>query len=540
MVDLAKTQTEWNDFFKILGAEFQVLDAIESFWARMQKIRGQALIEFDENSIYSAVDLASETNIGVNTDSSGFLHITFTGGTSPSTQVYKDSGKAAAQLVASAATVSGVSTVLNEQNSSGYANLTVTIQNDPADNLATDSDIRWQITQDFPRHIETVYANDLTESEDIAEGLSKTKLRSRIANSLQNLYTNRRTDFRNDVLLTFMADFLAAPQSDRTSGSGFLYNYDTTTVNGQVLISGRRGIFPVMRQAMLDQSAPAGAQNVGQHTYTIGNLVPDVGNQGSLLGENLIASSATAITLVLSQHFIPGTMHLKTESDVIGRTVFSLENVVTDKLIVAAAVGSQSVTTITADNDARVSFRHQDGPVGTDFTLNYIAPIESGDDGNILSGVTITSPNATDTDIGKVFVRVETTAAIASGSSADEFTLTLFGNSGRSVAVGSSVIAGFSGVTSAVVITTSRSMVFTFTFNNVNGNTKLPNLNDRDDDIEFNLDPPRTGDKWTIAVSGTPTGFNSVLGPNWSGSLPDNSSPTISATTVKFFPTLDP
>jgi len=540
MVDLEKTQAEWNGLHGILGSEFRIQNTIESWHDRAAKLRSKVLQEFDENGVYTDIDLAGEAVIDQNTDSKGFLHVTFTGGASPSTQVYKDSAKGGGDLVASGATASATTTTLDEKNSSGFADLSVTLGSSGGA-FAADADIRWQVTQDFKRDLEDVYLNVLDVDQDRSETKSKDDVEVTIAAPLRTMFARRRTTLLENTLQGHVSTFVKATEADRRRNAGFIYEYDTATVIGQVLITGRLGIYPEVRQSMLDQSAPAGVQTVQQGNPTSGNLKALAGNTGKLRGEGLPAASGTVATLVLDQHLQSGTLRLRCTQQVVGLTRFTVENVLAQKLLQIPDGGRQrSRASILANNAAFVEFRYLDGPIGVDFTLRYEDPVETGDDGDIFSGTTITGANDGETDLGNVFMSVQKTSAIASGDTSDIFTVRAFSEESRITQVGVTTVDTFSGVTSGVSITTGELMVIMFNFKNDNADTKLPLKASIENDVKFDLQVPRIGDQFEIPLTEDfQSEHNKYLARNHVGSFPASASPTISDDLAKFFPTLE-
>lgn len=531
MTDLLKTQTQWNEFFKIMGGEIQVLDVLKSYFQRAERLRSSSVIQQDQQTIYTSIDLAGEAVIGTNTDANGFLYGKFIAA-GPTTELYKDSARTL--LVASATTPASATTTLTEQNSSGFKNVRVIR---PAGAPADDSDWKIEISQDLKHIINDIYSNILDVEQDKAETSSKAKLQSNTIAALQSAYRQRRTDFGSDIITSFIADFLKVPPTERIVGPGFKTIYDTTSVSGQRLIKERQGIFAELRQSMLDQSAPAGAQSVTAGTPTAGNLTALTGNVGKLKNEGVAA--ATAITLVMAQHIQQGTVHVKCTSDTVGSARFSIENVLDAKLA-AAPVPQSRLDSILAEGSAtaQITKQYQDQHLGVDFTLSMVDPVESGDDGTIFSATSITNPNGTDTDFGKVYAKMKRTKKNPPDAT-DEFTFTLFSNSSRTTQIGSAVVATIVG-SETVSITTSRGMVLTTTINKANANTKLPALNDEDVDLQWDLQPPRLGDEWTVAITHTfGSRFNKFLAENYLGSIPTSGAPTIADGFAKFFPTLE-
>ncbi len=540
MTDVMKTQAEWNDIMRILGAEYQILNGVRSLWKRSTALRSSALVEFDENGALRQVDLAGEANIGVNTNEDGFLFVRFTAGANPAVEVFSEDTVSAGVLVASGPVVSGVLTTLFEQNTSGFDALKVEV----ASGVATDNDIRIQVTQDFKRLINDVYDNISDPEEDDAETGSKSRLTVSVVRRLERIFRDRRADVLSEVLNTHFNSFLSVPASERNQGAGFEYGYARD--DGQITITSRRGIIPELRQSMLDQSAPAGAQSVVVGAPSSDTFEANAGNVGSLKGEGILAASATGISLVLFEHALSGILHFRCSADVVGRTEFTLENALTDKLILAPSPSRQSSRdTIFGNNRARAEKSFQDGHLAiASLTVSYTDPVEGGTDpSDVFSGTTITNHKGGDMDNGKIFARVQKTSAIASGDATDTLTWSLFRNSGRTQQVGVVTSLGFSGVATGISITTTRGMVVVTNLVGANADGALP-LKASTYNVDFDIQAPRVGDRWTVALTEdfADSPFNEETAKSYLGSLPTApvATATIDESFAKFFPTLAP
>jgi len=542
MADLQKTQAQWDEMYKVLGAEVQVLDAIEAAWRRCKDVRSVADAQLDEQGIYASIDLGGDAEIGVNADDDGFIYVSYASAAGGSTQLYSDSARTA--LVASGATVSGTTSTLNEKNSSGFDAVQVTLNSGPGGGFVDDSDIRFEVSQDFDKLLKDVYAGNNDDAKDASKTKSKERLSARITSTLSSLHSRRWDDFvsyvlaGSDAFTAYIADFLELSSEDVAEGAGVEYGYDTTTIPGQVLISDRFGAFASMRLSMQEESV-AGAQSVAQATKTIGNLVAVSSNQGHIWGEGLPAASASVLTLALDEHAFSGTLKLRCTQDTPGSTLLSVQNVLAEEFV-QPMEGQSSAKQIEADNDATVSKRFQDGPTAVDFTANYGAsgvniPALSGDDGTILSGLTLTGINATDTDIGKIYVTIERTKTTAIDGS-DEFTMSVYSNSGRTLLRGSDTFTAIVG-TDTFSITLTGGAIFAGNFEQANADTKLPNKGDTDNDIECDLRIPRVGDKWEVALIVTHASrLNRKIGQRTGGSLPATGSPTFTAGFAAYHP----
>lgn len=533
MTDLMKTQAEWTDFMEVVGAEVKILNALESFWARGEKLRSGVFIEFDQQGIYTSIDLAGQAVLDLNTDAAGFLYVRYTAA-GTLTEIFKDSALGAPDLVATGSVAPGSSGTLAEANASGFTAVVVDL---PAGAPADDADMRIIVVQDFKRLIEDEYTVTLDVERDKAKTASKSTLQTRVADSLAGIFVNRRTDLLNNLLLTFAATFLQASQTDRSARAGFSYIY--VTASGQVTLSDRQGIWAALRQAWVDDTV-ATPQSVIQSTPTAGNLIAQGGNVGRLRGEGTAA--ATAIALVMAQNVLNGSLEMRCTNETVGQTRIRLDNTITKPLIVAPNLqGNTSKTVITGRNEVTVDKQYSDGATALTMLARYLLPIESGDTANLFDAApapTITSPNGAETDFGQWFMGVERTKEVGVDGS-DEFTITFYSNSARTIAVGTVITTAVVGTTD-LIITTLRNMVFGFRFNNANADTGMPNKGDTNLVVDFDIDPPKIGDKWNVALTHVfLSAFNEFLARNYLGAVPASGAPTITENPFKFVPNLE-
>jgi hypothetical protein len=540
MADLQKTQAQWNNFFQVMGAEVQILDAIEALWRRCKDVRSLVTVQFDEQGVFASVDLAGQAVIGGNTDDDGYIYVSYASGSGGSTQLYSDSGRT--QLVASGATASGTASMLNEKNSSGFDAVTVTLGTGPGAGFVDDTDIRFEVSQDFEKLLNDVYqtTGDAAQSQSKAD--SKERLEARVVSALSTAHSRRVSDFEDKVMGNFGEDFLDVEDDDANEGLGI--DYDYTITNGEVLIANRTGMVAAARLSMQEESV-AGAQSVAQATQSIGTLNAVSTNQGHIAGEGNPAASGSVLSMLLDQHAFDGKIKLRCTQETPGATILSVENVLT-KEFPQAMNGQNSAKRVAANNDARVSRRFQDGPASLDFTANYAGngvtanvPIESGDGDDLLSSVTLTGINASDTDAGKVYCTVERTL-ISGVDGSSEFTLSVFANSGRTNLRGSETFTLISGAT-AFSITLNSNAIFAGNFHNGNAHLALVAKGDEDNDIEYDLTIPKVGDRWEIQLTIVHNSrLNRKLGQLTGGSVPATGAPTYTEGYVAYHPTLEP
>lgn len=272
------------------------------------------------------------------------------------------------------------------------------------------------------------------------------------------------------------ADLSASDEKD--AGGAIDYKYED--LDGAITIIARNGIWGALRREML-----ADGYYVTANTITVGSLTAKGGNRGLLTKTSMTAES----------HCLTGTLVITVEDENVTSPKLKLVNV----LPLPLASGE---TEIEADNQLTPEKSLEDGPTGITCVLTRTGlstPTESGDAGNIFSGTTIATPAEGDMNGGVLQVRVLRQAG------SNPWLVEFYSTSSRDKRVGSTAFAGTTG-TVALDVTLKNGTRFQTTFHKANANTLLPNTNDEDDDITFDIETPRKGDRWTIALSSNDAG----------------------------------
>lgn len=343
----------------------------------------------------------------------------------------------------------------------------------------------------------TAEFNTSLTDEEVSVTKSKAFLEDSVRVTLQGLFTSQRSNFETSFF-PVLDDELDTSQSDKAAGA-IRYRYDTFNGSGQIAISKREGRLGRLRQQMIDDS-----ETIQENTVSVGTLTAQGSNKGVL----------SATTKTGSDHSLPGTVIAEVSSDTVGSPKLRVELDFTTRL-------ADGVESVLANNLLTVGQSWEDGPTGLTLKLDLGSVVEAGDDGNMISGITITTPNETDTDKGIVYVRVtrQATAPIWLIEVSD-------GQSFETIR-GSATADGTTG-TASISITTANGMVVAFTFHKANANTKLPSSGNTDSDITLDIKTPRIGDRWTLAVTNNKGGnFATKIAESYRASLNSDGSPTI-------------
>ncbi len=298
--------------------------------------------------------------------------------------------------------------------------------------------------------------------------------------------------------LDMIADDLGASQEDRAAGA-IRYLYDV--VDGVVSINERRGKLGALYRDMLDQS-----ESVKANVVTFGSLTAGPDNRGLLT-----ATSESALS-----HCPTGTLVLEVVSDNVDNPTLRASVELTNPL-------PDGTARIVGDNLVTCERSWEDGPTGITMVLTRTglgSPTESGDNGSLFSGTTIATPAESDSDKGIFHITVTRQAT------SPIWLIEVFNDSARENKVGSTTADTTSG-TVALTITCRGGSVISTTFNRANAHTHLPSAGNTDEDISFDIETPRLGDRWTRSLSNDEAGnFSTKLMKLWRISLPTDASPT--------------
>jgi hypothetical protein len=291
------------------------------------------------------------------------------------------------------------------------------------------------------------------------------------------------------------ADLSASDEKD----AGGAIDYDYEDIDGAIAIIARNGIWGALRREML-----ADSYYVTPNVIGVGSLTAKSGNRGTLTKTSMAGVS----------HTLAGTLII-TVAD---------EDVTAPKLKLAIELPlplPDGTLIVEADNYLTCEKSHEDGPTGLTTVLTrsgLAAPTESGDGGAIFSSTSFSTPKTGDMNGGVIYVRVVRQAS-------NVWLIEWYNNSDRTTKVGSdSTISGTSG-TSAIDKTLKNGTRFQSTFDIAAAHAALPNVNDEDNDITFDIKTPRLGDRWTVALTNDGAGkFATKLSHMRRVSLPESGS----------------
>lgn len=289
-----------------------------------------------------------------------------------------------------------------------------------------------------------------------------------------------------------LADDLAASSNDRARGA-IRYAYDN--VAGAISIVERQGILGSLYRDMI-----AGDQRVTANGVTFGSFTAGSANRGLL----------TVTSMTGLSHMLSGTLVFEVVSESVDNPTLSVQLDLTNPL-------PDGTTIVRADNLLTAEESFEDGPTGLTCVLTrsgLATPTENGDNGNIFSATSFATPSASDASGGVYQVRVTRQAV------APIWLVEVFQDTDRNVKVGSTTTDGTVG-TVALTITCRGGSVMSTTFSKANANTLLVAAGNTDDDITFDIETPRIGDRWTRSVTNDEVGnFSTKIAKLWRITLP--------------------
>ena len=313
--------------------------------------------------------------------------------------------------------------------------------------------------------------------------------------SLRGLWTGYRALFESGEDYGGLLRKAIGMSAEEIAGGAIAYDYDTTTVLGQVSIIGRRGLWGALYRAFDEDDYKVTANVISFGTFTAGAQ-----NRGALL-------TVTAMTGL--SHALPGTLRLICTDESVTSPKFSLVNVL-DPVI------PDGTPQVEADNEITCEKTYQDGPTGITATLTrpgLAAPVESGDGGNLFATTTIATPKTADMEGGVMYIRVVR-------QTDPDWLIEFYSSSARTRKVGSVTVDGLTG-TVAIDYTLQNGTRFQTTFSKANAATLLTAVGDEDADITFDIQTPRLGDTFFRTVSNDFAGnFSTMLALLRRASLP--------------------
>lgn len=342
--------------------------------------------------------------------------------------------------------------------------------------------------------------------EDEVETLSKASLKGNILNGVAALHEQRKRDFE-EYWLPYLGKILELDET-RVSEGMITYEYDDDLISetGQVTIIRYGGVFGALQRQMVGD-----AQTIRTNIVTIGALTARATNQGQLSEVSVGGSLYSALPA--------GQLVIRCTDETVGRTQLTIEHRLTEPMIDGTDV-------ILCDNPATPEASFADGPTSFLWTPLYVALLEAGDGGNIVSAPTWTNPAEIDSEHGKLYIRITRQNLLASANP-PSFLVEWFKSNELTTenlvaSRGVEIIAG-----SVVVNLSGAESTLSFTFNATNAAAALPAVGNADSDITLDLRVPRLNDEWTKAVTNDEAGlFASKLMRTWRVGLPIATNPS--------------
>jgi hypothetical protein len=371
----------------------------------------------------------------------------------------------------------------------------------------------------FKDKLNTVYANTV-QAEDDTELASKMSLQDTspgtglpgakgLAVQAKQAHDQRISDWEQ-YFFAFM-DYLLTTSAEDQAAGGIAYDYDSQLLQvGQVKILKRRGRFAALRTQMT-----ADSKSVQKNTVSVSGFAGDSGNVGSLVASGLAGSD----------HSLAGQSVWVVTDDTVGAVKLSQVLNLTTPLISSRRGGSgaSSEKQFVADNPVTVGQSSEDGETGLSGLLSLDSISITGDGFSLFSSVVVSNPSEADSDKGNHYISVK---HIAVGGAGPNWRISWYRSNNRSDTVDLVTTADITGESSTVAFTLNgSSSTITGTFSKANAFSNLPNLNDADTDIDFNIRSPRIGDTFRATVANDEAGnFASKLGRRYPVSLPSAAS----------------
>ena len=369
----------------------------------------------------------------------------------------------------------------------------------------------------FKDKINTVYDNTV-QAEDDTELASKANLAdtspgtglpgtSGLASLAKAAHDNRVAAFEA-YFFAYMDVVLNTGQPDRDAGS-ITYGYDPQLLaNGQASILTRQG-----RWAALSKQMTADSKVLKRNAVVVGTFAGDSGNIGSAL-----SSSSTG-----SDHTFAGQVVLTCTDDTVGSVKMAAVLNVTVALLSKrrGGNGASSESQIVGDNALQLGQPWQDGETGLAITMTLNTLSTTGDGFTIFSAVAIATPTEADSAKGKHHIKV---THILVGGAGPNWQIDWFNSADRDPVADLVASVQITGEAGSVAFTMNGSgSTITGTFSKANAFANLPNLNDNDNDIVFDIRQPRIGDIFRYTVTNDEAGnFATKIGRRYPVSLPSD------------------
>jgi hypothetical protein len=321
------------------------------------------------------------------------------------------------------------------------------------------------------------YANDDNEE---ARALAHTinYFDDNLRQVLESEYRNLRDIMQDpeDGFFSVLAAEILASKEDIESAP---IVYEHEDVNGAILIKERRGLWGAFVRWLELNGDYASANAV-----TPGTLTPGPGNVGEL--------EDTA--LVFKGHCPTGVFTFKCTSEDISAPKFSVSLKIDTGSVLADGTSRRD-----AASELQAERAFSDGVTGCDGVIltrpGLAAPTEFNDGDALVDNMVFSNPGSGDFDEGgSIYMFIERLAD-------DNWMIAFYNNSGRSTgAAGSFLATGTSGTASISGVLFGGTSV-SFDFDKSAADGALGSVGDTDDDIYFDIETPREGESWTLAVT---------------------------------------
>lgn len=323
------------------------------------------------------------------------------------------------------------------------------------------------------------------DPDDNEDGAALTKdgehFKTTMGPGFQGLYTAYRDILEaKDGLYGVIAAEIAAITKEDIEAGAIAYEYLDT--DGAITIKNRKGsLGGLWRQMTTD------GNYVEPNVVTPGGLTAQGGNVGLLTG--------TALTAAQFYGNCPsGVITVKCVDQQVARPKFSVQH----KIDMASILGDGQ-DLIDADQSNRLTLEKafHCGMIGLKGIIlsrsGLAAPVIAGDGFSILSLVTVTNPQDSDSTLGVFYVTIHRDPS-------DVWVITIYSDSGRTNQVGQVSTSGTAGSVALTAPCGGGSSI-AFTFSRANAHANLGSVGSKDDDISIDIKHVREGDTWTFAVT---------------------------------------
>lgn len=365
----------------------------------------------------------------------------------------------------------------------------------------------------FQRRFDSAYSSTDT-AENRAKVSGKTLCENQLATNAFNGHAIllARIEDRSKGLFSVIDSEVIVSQTDRDAGAiAYIHRDD----DGEISITSEQGYWAALKREMVTLN-----EFIEKNTVTISpsTFSSFAGNKGSLVLTG---------TPLGSDHMFSGTLIAECVDEALPRPQFSVE---IDLDVPFVRNNQQSLVT---DNQLlSVGKKFTEGFTGIqDLQMDFDNLLETGDDGDMLSSVSITLPADGDGAGGFFHVQVKREGL----GPTTQWLLKFFSDSDRTTVVfdakteaGNDIPEGESGV-QTFTYTLAKGSQFKFTINKTKATVKLLVSGDTDDDIVYNLQSPKVGDRFRLDVVNLENGkFATKIGKNWRVSLNSRVGATIS------------